>query len=116
MGRSQRTWGGVREWGGARKLGAEAENWAPCHAGTGVSCQGVFLAGGSRLCPSGRGQSPLCPASPGAGSAPNSGTTAPLPGPNGKPGPGPSCDKRSLPALSLSPALGHALFFQLSPS
>lgn len=46
MGRSQRTWGGVREWGGARKLGAEAENWAPCHAGTGVSCQGVFLAGG----------------------------------------------------------------------
>lgn len=51
MGRSQRTWGGVREWGGARKLGAEAENWAPCHAGTGVSCQGVFLAGGSPALP-----------------------------------------------------------------
>lgn len=51
MGRSQRTWGGVREWGGARKLGPEAENWAPCHAGTGVSCQGVFLAGGSPALP-----------------------------------------------------------------
>lgn len=51
MGRSQRTWGGVREWGGARKLGAEAENWAPCHAGTGVSGQGVFLAGGSPALP-----------------------------------------------------------------
>lgn len=64
MGRSQRAGGGVREWGGVRELGvepengaepenlgAEAENWAPCHAGTGVSCQGVFLAGGSPALP-----------------------------------------------------------------